>query len=165
MDGLDGLVGGCLLVNFIVLISYSDLNLLPIVATFLAFLIFNWSPAKIFMGDTGSTFLGLLFFHLTFNSGSYTTFFAFAFINTALFADASICILRSFKRQNIFKPHKLIFINGCIRAGINLRLHFYIINTFILFLIYHYLGLYYLILGSFVTLIMGLYLIKSTQYL
>jgi UDP-GlcNAc:undecaprenyl-phosphate GlcNAc-1-phosphate transferase len=40
-------------------IGYSILSF-SVVASLIAFLFFNWSPAKVFMGDTGSLFLGLV---------------------------------------------------------------------------------------------------------
>lgn len=65
-DGIDGL---CALVTIVVSIFYISLSVgretnellyinLLILAILLAFLIFNHHPAKIFMGDTGSLFLG-----------------------------------------------------------------------------------------------------------
>jgi Fuc2NAc and GlcNAc transferase len=65
MDGIDGLAGGQLffvsiLTLFIVISSDNVLILLS--ATFAAaaagFLFWNWPPAKIFMGDVGSSFIG-----------------------------------------------------------------------------------------------------------
>jgi len=68
LDGLDGLAAG---VSSIVLLTFSVLGILmgsPIVALLgflllgstLGFLIYNFHPAKIFMGDTGSMFLGYM---------------------------------------------------------------------------------------------------------
>ena len=65
-DGMDGLAGGT---SFLVLLTMaiifcvsgqSDLGLLCIVsaASVFGFLLFNKYPAKVFMGDTGSLFLG-----------------------------------------------------------------------------------------------------------
>ena len=57
MDGLDGLVAGCMLV-VILSLSFS-LNapwpLWALVGSLLGLLVCNWSPAKVFMGDVGST--------------------------------------------------------------------------------------------------------------
>lgn len=59
MDGLDGLLAG---VSFIQLvfcaIAFNQLILLVPAAALVGFLFWNWSPAKIFMGDSGSTVLG-----------------------------------------------------------------------------------------------------------
>lgn len=69
MDGLDGLAGGVALIvscffclitwmqgsHFVYILSYI------IIAGTLGFLIFNFPPARIFMGDVGSAFLGFTF--------------------------------------------------------------------------------------------------------
>ena len=65
-DGLDGL---CASVTLPVMIFFAaaaicmerlDLALLPaaLVGGLIAYLFYNWHPAKVFMGDTGSLFLG-----------------------------------------------------------------------------------------------------------
>lgn len=68
VDGLDGLAGGSTLVGFslIALLAFQagDLGLtllcLSVVGALLGFLRFNTHPASIFMGDSGSQFLGFI---------------------------------------------------------------------------------------------------------
>ena len=65
-DGVDGLCGGVTLpvMVFFVVAAISrgkwDLALMPAALTggLVAYLFYNWHPAKVFMGDTGSLFLG-----------------------------------------------------------------------------------------------------------
>ncbi|WP_017726219.1 glycosyltransferase family 4 protein [Halalkalibacterium ligniniphilum] len=68
IDGLDGLAAG---VSSIVLITISTLAILDgnvfvaglgaiLIGSTLGFLVFNFNPAKIFMGDTGALFLGFM---------------------------------------------------------------------------------------------------------
>ena len=67
-DGVDGLCGTVTLpvmvfYSFAALVAAQPLKELSVVASALAggicgFLVFNWHPAKVFMGDTGSMFLG-----------------------------------------------------------------------------------------------------------
>lgn len=69
MDGLDGMAGGTAVVvaACFALICWQQglpflaLAALAICAGSCGFLLFNWPPAKIFMGDVGSTFLGFSF--------------------------------------------------------------------------------------------------------
>ena len=69
IDGLDGLAAGLACVSSVTLTVWGVLNGNPGYAALsmifcgacLGFLFFNFSPAKIFMGDTGSMFLGLFF--------------------------------------------------------------------------------------------------------
>ena len=69
MDGLDGLIAGCLSITITALSIYLDapLPLWSLVGSLIGFLFWNWSPAKVFMGDVGSTFLGWFLLPLFFN--------------------------------------------------------------------------------------------------
>ena len=70
IDGLDGLCAGISSIYFltigVIALILNKFNGLDIILSFimlgatLGFLVFNYPPAKIFMGDTGSTFLGLM---------------------------------------------------------------------------------------------------------
>lgn len=70
IDGLDGLCAGISSIYFltigVIALILNQLGGLDIILSFimlgatLGFLVFNFPPAKIFMGDTGSTFLGLM---------------------------------------------------------------------------------------------------------
>lgn len=69
IDGLDGLSSGIALISCISLLVIFSLNLSPIIAMLMitsligalvGFLPFNFSPAKTFLGDTGSNFLGFI---------------------------------------------------------------------------------------------------------
>jgi len=64
LDGLDGLAAGlCSIVLIVVLFitypSVFSIQLAALIGTLAAFLIFNFHPAKIFLGNSGSSFLGL----------------------------------------------------------------------------------------------------------
>ncbi|MDD5065523.1 MAG: MraY family glycosyltransferase [bacterium] len=69
LDGLDGLAGGVIAVAsfflFIIALISNNINVtvlsLLLCGSSLGFLVFNFPPARIFMGDTGSMFLGLVF--------------------------------------------------------------------------------------------------------
>ena len=62
MDGSDGLVAGCMFVFFYdkYKVRFKHVNYYSS-RLFSNFIYWNWSPAKIFMGDVGSTFLGVYF--------------------------------------------------------------------------------------------------------
>jgi len=70
IDGIDGmailgsiLISSTLLITLMLTTGFSDLTLLLLVllASCLGFLFFNWPKASIFMGDSGSIFLGFCF--------------------------------------------------------------------------------------------------------
>lgn len=68
LDGLDGLLGSVALVNVLTLAAmayftqhyYLAIALAVIGGGLTAFLSYNWNPARLFMGDSGSLFLGFL---------------------------------------------------------------------------------------------------------
>lgn len=107
MDGIDGLVSSNI---FLIFLNYSLINNLDLIAipiVLFVFLFYNWHPAKMFMGDSGSTFLGLILFYITFSKNDFIS--ALILLSTAspLLLDSCICILRRFKNnENIFSPHK-----------------------------------------------------------
>jgi UDP-N-acetylmuramyl pentapeptide phosphotransferase/UDP-N-acetylglucosamine-1-phosphate transferase len=69
MDGIDGIAGGQGLVAGLAWAWFGVVTGLPLVAwtagmvaaACAGFLVHNWSPAKVFMGDVGSAFLGFVF--------------------------------------------------------------------------------------------------------
>jgi len=66
MDGIDGIAAGELVfvtaAAFLIVINSSDQVITLLSATLLTagsgFLLWNWAPAKVFMGDVGSSFIG-----------------------------------------------------------------------------------------------------------
>jgi UDP-N-acetylmuramyl pentapeptide phosphotransferase/UDP-N-acetylglucosamine-1-phosphate transferase len=105
MDGLDGLVAGCMAVAM----SAAAIQLAApwpiwaLVGALLGFLVWNWSPAKVFMGDVGSTFLGALFAVL---------------VATPLLGDACLCVPRRLLAgQEVFKAHRLHLFQRLHQAG------------------------------------------------
>ena len=107
MDGMDGLVSSNI---FLILLNYSlnnNLDLIAIPVVLLVFLYYNWHPAKIFMGDSGSTFLGLILFYITFSKNDFNSSLILLSTASPLLMDSCICILRRFQNnENIFSPHK-----------------------------------------------------------
>jgi UDP-GlcNAc:undecaprenyl-phosphate GlcNAc-1-phosphate transferase len=69
MDGLDGLAGGVAVIaaGFLCAIALSQKSVFVYISSYVllagaaGFLVFNFPPAKIFMGDVGSAFLGFTF--------------------------------------------------------------------------------------------------------
>jgi len=72
-DGIDGLAGSVTIVSLIgfIVLSITQGNIFALIISLcllggiIGFLIFNWRPASIFMGDSGSHFLGFLLAILT----------------------------------------------------------------------------------------------------
>lgn len=134
MDGLDGLAAGSSLVasffGLVIGIYFQEhVFLYMCFALFFAtlgFFFYNFSPARIFMGDVGSQFLGLLWSVLLFLSAQtqhvelsvYTIpllFFAFIY-------DVGLTIIRRLcHRQSIWQPHRTFLFHILHRSGLSHR--------------------------------------------
>ncbi len=115
MDGLDGLAGGLSIIMMFAFLMIGIINhdelIITLSATFivstLAFLLFNWHPAKIFMGDSGSLTLGFVISILSIKSLAYMTPSAVLFIVALPLIDTFIVMRRRIQRgQSPFKADK-----------------------------------------------------------
>ena len=123
MDGSDGLVSGCMFILFwtlnLKLNHFTSLSVL--LGSLFAFLLWNWPPAKVFMGDVGSNFLGI-FFIANLLQLKTSEILGLLFIATPLYGDALITLLRRFlARQNIFKAHRQHLYQRLYLRGISKR--------------------------------------------
>ena len=117
MDGIDGMAGGVALGAGLcwMLLSSNVHNLfvfwvaLSIAASSLGYLGHNWPPAKIFMGDVASTFLGYSFAVLPLisadQSGDALTI-GTLLMWTAIIDPGATFIGRLLKRENVFSRHR-----------------------------------------------------------
>ena len=117
MDGIDGIAGGVALaaaLGWMMLASNMQNGFvfwvsLAVAAGSLGFLFHNWSPAKIFMGDVASTFLGYTFAVLPLLSADQGgdalmlgTLLMWTFI-----MDAGVTFIRrALKREQLFSAHR-----------------------------------------------------------
>jgi len=77
------------------------------IVTIVAFLLFNWHPAKIFMGDSGSLTLGLAISILSIESLQYMTPSAVLFVIALPLIDTFVVMRRRIQRhQSPFKADK-----------------------------------------------------------
>jgi Fuc2NAc and GlcNAc transferase len=109
MDGLDGLVASCTAIELGWLAIYlHQPGLWLLVAALLGFLYWNWSPAKIFMGDIGSTFLGAIVALVILSSREQPYYLWTAFgMTLPLISDAIYTLAcRLSNRENIFEAHR-----------------------------------------------------------
>lgn len=120
MDGLDGLVAGVSAVQLVFLaLWFDEPSLLLLVCALLGFLYWNWSPAKIFMGDVGSTFLGatVAIAFLAPSANAARSWSALA-ITLPLVGDAIYTLSRRLGRgENIFQAHRTHLYQRLQQAG------------------------------------------------
>ena len=118
LDGIDGLVSLSMIIYFMFLsILYSNVYLI-FISSLIPFLIYNWAPAKIFMGDIGSTFLGAIAFGSIVQRENFADICCLLIILSPLLLDASISIFRRLLiKENIFSSHKLHLYQRLYQAG------------------------------------------------
>jgi len=161
MDGLDGLVAGCMAVLFAVAALTGTPALWPLVGALLGFLLWNWSPAKVFMGDVGSTFLGAVFAGVVLQQASFTAALGLLLVATPLLADACICVLRRLLAgQSVFQAHRLHLFQRLHQCGWGHAsvASFYIAATAVLALDLLWGGLPWLITLAAFELLLGIWL-------
>ena len=120
MDGLDGLVAGCMAVTIgpLAITLGAPWPLWALVGALLGFLLWNWSPAKVFMGDVGSTFLGAVFAGLVLQARSCPDAFGLLLVATPLLGDACLCVPRRLLAgQRVFQAHRLHLFQRLHQAG------------------------------------------------
>ncbi len=168
IDGLDGLAAGVSSIYFITIMIISiimaNYNISFLITTImlgatLGFLVYNFNPASIFMGDTGSTFLGLIIASITllgFKTVTLTSLFIPITLLLIPILDTFLAVgRRKIKGQKITAPDKyhihhqllnknishrnvvliIYLINGLFSLSIILFMLEYIIYSYILYLI------------------------------
>jgi len=114
-DGLDGLAGSIsvVLLSSLLYIGYTNndvmLTSIPLflIATLLAFLWFNWYPAKVFMGDSGSLFLGFTIALLSIYALKYINPVSILFLAAIPILDTLMVMRRRRQRgQSLFVADK-----------------------------------------------------------
>ena len=116
VDGLDGLAGtlGVIILGVFAAVGYQHhdpfiwwLSLFFIVAL-LAFLIFNWHPASVFMGDSGSLTLGFVISVIAIKSLSYIPTVSVLFIAALPILDTLVVMIRRKRNgKSVFTPDRL----------------------------------------------------------
>jgi Fuc2NAc and GlcNAc transferase len=127
MDGIDGLAGAeAASVGLLGAALLAPWNpSLAVVAALVAgsaagFLPLNWAPARIFMGDVGSGFLGFLFAALAVASEHAGALPALIWLLLlgVFFADATITLLRRFVRgDRWYAPHRSHAYQRAVQGG------------------------------------------------
>jgi len=141
IDGMDGLASTLSLLSllwfgiwfFVTGNSFYSFLALSLAGAIFAFLIFNWEPAEIFMGDTGALLIGIMMaiFSIAFMRDNFalppTSFFKFkgtisagmAIIIIPLLDTARIIALRLWKRKSPFKADKSHMHHALLRLGLS----------------------------------------------
>jgi UDP-GlcNAc:undecaprenyl-phosphate GlcNAc-1-phosphate transferase len=136
LDNMDGLTAsisnsiliGCAIIFVIENYTLSNIITISIIGTLLGFLIFNWYPSRIYMGDSGSQFLGIVLAHISIYTlwqnrtadGGYFQlnqfFLPLLFFTIPIFDTTTVIIHRLLRKQSPFVggkdhiSHHLVFL-------------------------------------------------------
>ncbi|HYP33691.1 MAG TPA: glycosyl transferase [Burkholderiaceae bacterium] len=127
MDGIDGLAGSeavAIATGYLLLLSAMGLDgplwrlALIIAAASAGYLLWNWHPAKVFMGDAGSIPLGFLLGWLMLDLGLRGRWSAAAILPLYFLCDATITLARRALRGNRpWEAHREHFYQRAVLAG------------------------------------------------
>ncbi len=115
IDGLDGLSGSVAIVIFSAFyyigLIHNDQFIMSVsilfIAAIIAFLFFNWHPAKIFMGDSGSLVLGFTIAIVAIKSIAYVSITSVLFLTAIPIIDTITVMVRRIQRGlSPFNPDK-----------------------------------------------------------
>ncbi len=121
MDGIDGITGvetTCLGLGIALVSGLLAPQALVVAAAGLGFLVWNWHPARIFLGDSGSIPLGFVLGGLLIQLAGQGNLTAALILPGYYIADASITLLWRMKDgEKIWQPHKRHFYQRAIQGG------------------------------------------------
>ena len=118
MDGIDGMAASQAVIAFTAVGAYSmsvsdnELMALCLIAASATagFLVLNWAPARIFMGDVGSAFLGFSCACLSVIRGEPSAAAVVVWAIWPFIFDATVTLLRRIsKRENVLRAHRSHF--------------------------------------------------------
>ena len=128
MDGMDGFAGGMTVIGFTTLAALcasqgaAELAAmsLAVAASALGFLLFNFPPARIFMGDLGSSLLGYLcaVAMLSAESSAAIPLWISALVFSPFIVDASVTLARrTLAGERPWRAHRDHFYQRLVRLG------------------------------------------------
>ena len=132
MDGADGLAGGMTVFGFgayaLAAYIFGALTLAALCASLAAaaaaFLVFNWHPARLFMGDVGSVPLGLLAGALGLQGwaiGAWPLWFP-VLVFAPFMCDATLTLLKRLaRREPVWQAHREHYYQRLVRMGFGHR--------------------------------------------
>ncbi len=129
IDGIDGLAAGVGMIAAVFSLLVGVLTgatfLAPLYAIIagssLGFLRYNFPPARIFMGDTGSTFIGFVFATLSvIGAGAGIPVFVTVLLLGGVIADAVLTLIRRVvKRERLLAPHRTHYYQRLTSLGLS----------------------------------------------
>jgi UDP-N-acetylmuramyl pentapeptide phosphotransferase/UDP-N-acetylglucosamine-1-phosphate transferase len=121
LDGIDGYISmEAIYIGISIFALTGDHMGLLLVFSILGFLIWNWQPAKIFMGDAGSTLLGFTIAVLIiyYQNSNMISIPAWLIITSVFWFDATVTLLRRIRnREQLSQAHRKHAYQRIVQSG------------------------------------------------
>ena len=121
IDGIDGYASmEAIFISFCFFLLFHDSFLLILAAATFGFIIWNWQPAKIFLGDSGSTLLGfnIIIFTIYYQKTCEISILALLIPSVLFWFDASWTLIRRFRnKEKLTKAHKKHAYQRLVQSG------------------------------------------------
>ena len=186
MDGIDGMTGAesifIFFGSFLIILLFgksielsNNFFILPflsiITCSIIGFLLWNWHPAKIFLGDVGSIPIGFLLGWIIFELATMGIWHASILLPMYYFFDTTLTLInRIVKKEKIFEAHRSHFYQKACNFNKHSKIVFFIsiLNTILLLItilvfIYSETKFILVLLGAFLTLITLLFFQKISK--
>ncbi|OFX88798.1 MAG: glycosyl transferase [Bacteroidetes bacterium GWF2_33_16] len=121
LDGIDGYISAEVI--FIGLAFFALFGIIPPVLLAIVtagFLVWNWQPAKIFMGDVGSTLLGFSIgiFAIYYQNNNDSSIIIWLMLTSIFWFDASLTLYRRWRKgETLSKAHKKHAYQRMVQSG------------------------------------------------
>jgi len=166
LDGIDGYIGmEVVFITSSAILLFNDRIAPVLLASTLGFLIWNWQPAKIFMGDVGSTLLGfnIAVFSIYYQNTSKSSLLIWLMLSSVFWFDATLTLFRRYKKKEpLIVPHKKHAFHRIVQSGFTHQktvIYAFSLNLIILGLAYSSIKINNLLLPLFFLNILLLYFV------
>lgn len=143
LDGIDGYISTqVVLIGVACYIFFKIEPPLLLAFVTLGFLFWNWQPAKIFMGDVGSTLLGfnIGIFSIFYQNEGTTSIITWVMLTSLFWVDATTTLFRRWRNREVLsKAHRKHAYQRIVQSGFSHQktvIYSVLINIFILLLVF-----------------------------
>ena len=121
LDGIDGYISGeVIFIGFAYFLLFGGIPTVLLAVITAGFLVWNWQPAKIFMGDVGSTLLGFTVgvFAVYYQNIGESSIVIWLMLTSLFWFDASLTLFRRWRNgETLSKAHKKHAYQRIVQSG------------------------------------------------
>jgi len=121
LDGIDGYISAeVIFIGLAFFLFFGEVSPLLLAAVTAGFLVWNWQPAKIFMGDVGSTLLGFTIgvFAVYYQNRGDSSIVIWLMLTSLFWFDASLTLYRRWRDgETLSKAHKKHAYQRIVQSG------------------------------------------------